>query len=270
MSINKIGFFWSGNGMTWLRSQTLHTFTRLNPEWEVTLYVDPFPWGGEVWNSQNIVQDFMLQHENTGVIPDGVKIVEWQPKAKTILPMEKITPSQRSNLFKWELLSNGGFYSDMDVVFVKPLNSMLNYLDGYDTGMSENENTFSIGFMFSKGKNRFFADILDAAINRQSISDYQAFGVKSVWSVVHDLNPADGTYHEHRIFRIPWDWFYFLDYTKIDKIFNDNVPVPDVAYGIHWYAGSPISQEYNKKMVDAKEFDNTISAAIRMAYDYQR
>ena len=61
--------------------------------------------------------------------------------------------------------------------------------------------------------------------------------------------------------------FYFHDHTKIDKIFREDDFEESNKYsiGIHWYGGSPISQEANNILTEKnyKDFDTTISKAIR-------
>lgn len=249
----KMFFFWSGDKMSFLRYMTLYSFCKLNPDWEVTLYVSKRFDRTKTWYSIN-QQDY-LQYAGEDYfnrIPSKVKIVDWQLINPNNNQLMNLTPVHLCDYCEWEhLYKDGGFYADMDILFVKPLDNLYNFINenNYDTVVSH-RGFFSIGFLACNKDNRFFKDIYDKSFISYR-GDYQSIGVE-LW--YGHLGGGCGTehydtmvnwYNDLKIYNFPFNIIYPWDYTMLPEIFEKVNRVPEESYSIHWYAGDPYSQKYN-------------------------
>ena len=272
----KICFFWGNEKMSWLRYMTLYTFRKFNPDWGMILYLNiPEVKHGKVWKdpsgSDGNIQDFFFYDGDNyfdKVKELNVKIIEWEvgkDPFKVFKPTD-ICPSHKSNFFKWQLLMNEScFYSDMDIIFTKSVNEFYNAVKYYDTGITFTK-YFSIGFMFSSGNNEFFRAIYNNVYRYYNIKNYQGAGVSIAYTCYRNLKDAEDKFPGMSIYNIPMHYLYELDSNHIPKIFSENnfKRLPYDILGIHWYAGHPLSQEFNNKLNENNysEFNNTLCSAL--------
>ena len=101
----RISFFWGNTTMSWLRYMTLWTFRKLNPDWEMRLFVCNQQRSDKYWESPN-QQDFFRykgpDHSDKLVDIPGLKIGPWEVAEPHL---RKFGPSHKSTFFKWELLA---------------------------------------------------------------------------------------------------------------------------------------------------------------------
>lgn len=97
--------YWHGpDKPSWLRLQTLNTFRRHHPDWDVRLY-----WEGPDGSA--------LLADGRGEWLARLSLPTWWP----LFP-ESMPPDARSDVFGWAVLANeGGVVVDMDVLFLRPL-----------------------------------------------------------------------------------------------------------------------------------------------------
>jgi hypothetical protein len=177
-----------------------------------------------------------------------------------------MAPSQRSNIFKWELLGfYGGFYADMDIVFVSSVESLYEKLKESDVGFVHDGCTFELGFMYARnGGNTFFRRAYDRAIKMLPIS-YQSFGADSINPFYKNKTEAEQSFPDYKFYWLPMSYFYFKDYTQIPKIFETNEDLPEDTLGVHWYAAHPVAQTYNNIFTEENifDYDSIIANAIK-------
>ena len=166
----------------------------------------------------------------------------------------------KSDYLRWHLLSTiGGVWSDMDILFTKPL-SDLNLPEDTETVICYGNEKHIIGFLMSKPDNDFFKVILDDVRNVFNPNDYQCIGSKLL-NKHHD----DVLYRED-VYNLDKSVFYSYDHHVINKIFNDNdlSLMTDKTLGIHWYNGSSLSKNFTNVFdEDNTDFDNLITTLIR-------
>ena len=250
----RIFFYWGNKEMSWLRYMTLYSFRKFNPDWEIELYVSDVKVLKKIWK-QNVVQDF---HSYGGK--------DWMPEVEKLgveikeCPVfdERATPIQNSDIFRWnELATNAGFYSDMDILYIKPIKEYYQKIKDFQTGISYHVGKgsrryanftgyFSIGFMFSAGNNRFFGDILDSVMASKNLIDYQSAGVNPLYRMLGNTKGID-KYREGMSI-IPMKVVYpYRAHQGRDffKVVNNHQIHGDLTIGIHWYAGKPMAQTFN-------------------------
>ena len=234
----------------------MKSFRKYHPDWEMNLYIHKIDrdYGLPPWCTPRHQQDF---HNYNGenyfdrVGELDVKVIQWDAALPHI---KKIAPSQMSNFFKWRLLAKeGGFYSDMDILFFSPIEQIYNIMNDLemDSAITHNGRYFSIGFMASTGSNDVFKGINRQAERVFNKIHYQGAGVQAIYKRWGHKDKSDGLHDlkkefpNNRIWSIPMEDFYHIN--KLDDIFNR-----DRSYdlfmegrGLHWYGGGVLAQEYN-------------------------
>ncbi len=211
MKIPKIAWFhWAGPPMSWLRSQSLRTFRKQNPDWKVRL-VGPHP---------------------------DVEAIDFP-----------ILPAQKGDWTRWRLLSEfGGFGFDSDIVFLKPIPD--EWLDAdlciqLDGGLVHQ--IAAVGAV--PGNDLMIRSAEWCQLHVAPDQDYQIFGTRLMHRLVgrpktvHDYGrvfdiPRDALcfYNWHDDVPIMW--------TKEGPVKN---PFPPNAIGVHWYGGHKTSQLHEPK-----------------------
>jgi hypothetical protein len=276
----RIFFYWGNKEMSWLRYMTLYSFRKFNPDWEIELHVSDVKNLTRGWKGP-IIQDFhTYETQEKNWLPEveklGVKIKECPVLA------EEATPIQNSDIFRWnELATNGGFYSDMDILFIKPIEEYYQQVKNFETGISYHTGKkrrqrfanfngyFSIGFMFSAGNNRFFRDIFESSKTGDLIN-YQNAGVHAIYRM---LGSTEGI-AEYRdgMHLIPMKVVYPYRSNQQRQFFAiaDNRQIHgSVTIGIHWYAGNKAAQAFNNAVNPdtLNNFNNTMSYWLKRVWD---
>lgn len=257
-----ISFFWESQKLSWLRYLTVFSFRKYNPDWKINIYFSSNSSYEKYWKSLE-QQDF-ISYQGKDYLD---KLLELDVNIKEYsLPFNiKITPSQKSNFFKWNLLATtGGFYSDFDILYVNSLDNLYQKVKDFDGGITFYNNYFSIGFMFSSGKSPMFEDIYKNCSKNFKIISYQGAGVEILKLMKLDWSTISKKYSN--IYNIPFHYFYEYNSTMVNKIYeeNSNYILNKDAIGLHWYAGHPKSQEMNNKLNETnyKNFNSLITRTI--------
>lgn len=136
-------FYWGGSSLSWMRYMSIYSFRKLNPDWEVILYVSNNTTWRKTWNGQPDQDYYQYKRKNyIDKLKDiNVKIepVEFPKEIKPNIQGD-ISPIHESCLFRYyQLYTNGGFYSDTDVLYFKPINDLYDHIQqhGYDTIIEE-------------------------------------------------------------------------------------------------------------------------------------
>jgi len=286
-------FFWSGKEMSWMRYMTIYSFSKLNPDWSIHLISDNnYNNKNKNWN-EHTVQDFNLNIKNNYFNEikkiKNVKIFNWNTthcsQIKNI-NWNNIYPFHKCDFIEWETLYyKGGFFSDFDILYIKPMDELYNTLakENINTGLvyqqikEMNNNFFSIGFLCSSVGNLFFKDLFLHTFKIFNDKYYQSTGVNSIYSLLSNkkiqtsrninfLNIIQKKYPSDKIYNFPMKLVYPWDWLHLDQIFSYNQisKIPTETIGIHWYGGDPISQMFNITLNHNNfiEFDNTFCNAI--------
>lgn len=265
-----ISFFWGNEKMSFLRYMTLWSFRKLNPDWEMRLYICKQQRTTKYWTEHN-EQDFFTYKgkDYTSVLSliPNLQVLNWEIKEKKLY---NLGPSHKSNFFKWELMCNeSGVYADMDIVFVKPIDDWFNYVCDSDVGIGYST-YFSIGLLSSSGNNNnFYRTVYDNAVKHTNQQSYQSAGVDAIYRL---LGHQPG--HWNRIIqqfpsvnftKYDMDYVAYYDSMQVnDIVVNKHTNFPANTFGIHWYAGHPDAQRLNNLLTDCnyKDYHNTLTHFI--------
>lgn len=266
-----IFFFWGNDTISWLRYMTLYSCRKLHPDWKISLYYSKCGIDRKPWVEINIQDFFNFDGVNywNKIKELDINIIPWDIKG-----YEKLSASHKSNIFKWHMLATeGGVYADMDILFIKPVDILL---EQDCTDIICAHKWISIGVLASMGNSKLFKAFLDKAPLTYNKKEYQCVGVKSCYTTLYGRCTEDVIQNRNHIetlrkkfpdsviFNLPMSWFYHYTYRDLNKIFSETVKMPNEALGIHWYAGNPLSQKWNNLLTDEnfKNYPNTITSYI--------
>lgn len=273
-----VHFYWGNEKLSYLRYMSVYSFRKLNPDWKIKIHVPGVlsmiapTWGSDEQKNAGIENNYWSKLNNL-----NVEIVEIPPFNNFDNNAHEV---HKSDYYRWELLcSEGGVWSDIDIVYINPMNNMLENVPqekNIDAGFSRyaKKGKYAIGFMLASAGNTFFKKIHELSNTHYDASKYQSIGselINNNWNCPEKLikqNP-NNTFLlmdekcVYPIINIP-RFFDPMD-DKLKAILKDSNVL-----GLHWFAGHPKSQQFesaiDKSNVD--QFDNILSAAIKQIKEY--
>lgn len=247
--------YWGRNApMSWMRFMTVKSFLSMNPDWKVDVLTPHSPvmkqsWGSKEFEVKYVGKDWF--HALEALPRVEVKWIDFSIVA-SLLPSE----IHRSDYIRYSELASGGVWSDMDVLYLKPVEEVeFSHMPAPDevegavcwSGNRKGKEHHKIGFLIGTEGSRFWQKVFDTAwerIHETVISEYQQLG--------------RGMLDEH----FPWEEngrmanvlnrsVYPLRTTILSRLYQDGVPMNAVkkAVGIHWYAGHVRSGQAQKDIV---------------------
>jgi hypothetical protein len=236
---NHMHFFWHGGPMSWLRFLTLSSFRRLNPAWQITLHLPVVPCKGRGFTDDRAYQGEDYLPRVNGL---RIKTQRWSP------PMKGLAPAHACDLFEWQLLAGqGGWYADMDILFVRPMPEMTSNADSV---WCLEGDEMAVGLFGSGGDNPVFREIYRQAKSHVRPEAYQCAGVEAVyrvaglWSMTSpntsgrdSLRSIRRQFPKENIVVLPTDFLYMHCWRQARQLYKTDAPVPETAVGVHWYGG---------------------------------
>ena len=248
-------FYWGGERTSYLRYLSVASFQRVNPDWEVRVYVPATVTSAAdatSWTTRECYEgDHFFGHDYTRdlfALP-GVQCCEVRFDAWPEIACARET--FKADLFRWHILSGvGGLYSDADIVYHRPISAAsFNTAANCDAeiGFCRHYGVHFIGFLLSAPGAPFFSTAASIAPRAFDVRNYQSIGSH----LLNDLYPTDAaiTARHGAVAKVnvPMDVVYAYDWRVIDQMHapGDLDTLPADAIGIHWYGGANSSQEYN-------------------------
>lgn len=260
---NRAMFYWRGGCLPWLRYNTLWSFRKLHPDWEMRLF-----WGGsqpanpnQRWEES---QDWMGSLElGRDYLPDvaalDVKIEHWR------CPVEypNATPVHENDLCRWGALSQfGGWFFDLDILFVDAM-ATLKVDPGAEVAFIPARDWIPTGFMGAAAGNQFTPAMYSAALAAPDKTRYRACGSEAIARVANLPQAAAGWGQHTRtdltrnlLVAFPgvswqfisqaaayrWEWF------DANMIFSGSDSVLSSTVAIHWYGSQRVAQRNLRKL----------------------
>ena len=274
-------FYWGGSNLSWMRYMTLYSFRKMNPDWEVVLYVSDDNIKNKGWKSREDQDYYNYKGDNyfNNLKDLNIKIEKAEFPKKIQDKLKHLSPIHKSDLYRYyQLFINGGFYCDMDVLFFRPIDDLYNEIIDleYDTVIHEYKSstqTLTIGFLGACINNEYYKNLFEFGINycinrvkNTKIEDnYQSMGVQLIYRMIsgelHIENAFDVIslkYPNLKFFNLPTSLIYKFDWTKINYCFSNSIKINEFDWdsiGYHWYGGGKESQYYNN-ILNEKNYKN--------------
>tara|TARA_R110002126_G_C10479673_1_gene501787 strand:- start:2862 stop:4475 length:1614 start_codon:yes stop_codon:yes gene_type:complete len=272
-------FYWGSPKMSFLRYMTIVSFKKFNPDWSIHLYVPKSVSTEIFWRTEGGDN----KHCSDSVDYDGEdyfsKLIDDVPIkvikvdfSNTIIGSDAPEP-HKSDLLRWQILStSGGIWSDMDILYIKSLNtshlncnSKKDTIVCYDMELARGVNVIPIGFLGSSKNNTFYKSIAKQSLISYDKIYYQSIGERLFAQIAPTFPIAKSRFPNLNLLNLNPSNFYYLDFKNIDKMFEKNVDLPNTVIGIHWYGGHPTSQDFNNKInhKNYATFNSTISKILK-------
>ena len=232
-------FFWDGKPLSFLRWASINSFSVLNPDWELRFHM-----------TKDDVKAAWKSDENKQVNSSDYR--EWLSKIANLqiieeTEFEEMHGVHQSDILRTRYLSeDGGIWSDVDILYHKPMDELECNVSDYsdrDCALCWNGKWFPIAFMFASPGSTFFEAVHNAQRNvirgRNAHDDYQCYGTRVFKGVFkrYDYNPVPIAPHE--VYQKMWK--------AHAKIFAGDIDL-DKGIGVHWYGGSLSSAEFEPKI----------------------
>ena len=229
-------YFWDNRPLSFLRWASINSFSVLNPDWELKLHVSSDS-ANPNWSWPNNKQK-----------PSG-DYRGWLDRIKNLKIIEEVQFPGLHGVFQSDILRNqylvedGGLWSDVDILYYKPITEMVcNQEEFADMDCAlcvPTAQWFPIAFMAAAPGCAFFKTVHthQLAIYKASKGrgNYQKFGSKVYRNA---LSIGDYSYIDlaaAEVYQTPW--------TRHGSIFEGEIDL-EKGVGTHWYGGSPSSAKF--------------------------
>ena len=240
-----MAFFWSGDKLSWMRYMCFYSFSKLNPDWEIRLYMTEVC-GRRKWDSGESLDAEDYRGIAYSIDDLNIKQIEWIP------PIANLSPTHAADLFRWDYMqTEGGWYSDTDFLWVQPMPD----IDADFVGC-ETYGIIGVGLLAGR-PNKLWKGLYESALKGYDPKRYQSTGTEAIYRYA-GMPPMMGweriaqklkLYHPTLEIKIlPHAVYYPWAATEVYNIFNKTESVPEDCVGIHWFGGSPLGQEWNNKL----------------------
>jgi len=258
-------FYWGGSSLPYLRYMTIKSFCKYNPEWDVYYYYpaqgsSDKPWPTHEQKYAVTGDDYTPRLKN---LPIAQVEINWAEFRQPTF-VHSWAEVHKSDFLRWMILGSfGGLWSDMDIIYFRPI-----YLDlTYNTYVCSNlKYRHSIGFLLSSPDNQFFAHLRRSVDKFFAPDNYQSVGSILINAESHLLPLMDPYF-----INLPMDVVYAYDALTIPEIYVSPAPKPvrftRDTIGLHWYAGYPMAAKYVNIVTEKnfKDLDNVLGLALQMA-----
>lgn len=274
--LNKIlHLYWGRNKpLSYLRSLTATTFKKLNPDWEVKIWVPKRPSECVTWQSG----EHPVDYEGTDYLDtlEGVREMDFNSIGVNC----NIPEVHKSDLLRWYLLATeGGIWSDFDIIYINPVTpAMMETWQGAGLckygvmGHREEKLYQAIGFLTSEGTwgKRFFFDLFRFGIEKGEQPAYQAFGAH----LLDEFLATRWTYKETPFYHDPAIVYHYHDLHNVLNYFTNHQVIcdRDKTIGLHWYGGNPQAAKKEVNITPENMGNSHYSIckeAIKVLYPYQ-
>lgn len=240
--------YFGGDKISYLRYMTVKTFIGLNKDWSVVFYYPKYPQEHKSWVSYEQKYNFEGRDFFNDLLKLPLSSVAFDFSSIGI--NDEISEVYKSDFLRWYLLSTvGGLWSDMDILYFRPMNSLaFNAPENshVDTGVCICKYGHSIGFMLASKNNLYYKYIWQRTKAAWNSVNYQSIGsvlsnhlfpsITSIQRVLPQLNPVN----------IPMEAVYAYDALHIYDIYKseDMGKYTRNSIGLHWYAGHPLAGDF--------------------------
>jgi hypothetical protein len=229
-------FYWGNINLPFLRYLTLYSFRKYNPDWKIKLYYPKISVTNLSWVSSE--HKFDLPNEDYSEKLKNLNIEQIEFDMESIGWPNGLSEVLKSDLIRWHLLSTeGGLWSDMDILFFKPMRCIQN--NDAEAFVSFVLDHWTVGFMMSTPNNTLFVELNRVSKINFDPGKYQSVGSQLFFRLAGSIKALKEKFNTVNIYNIPPDTVYPLPSGKTHLIYdsNDMNYLKNETIGLHWYAG---------------------------------
>jgi hypothetical protein len=245
--------------MPFLRYLSIHSFSKCNPDWQIKLYVARTLTQQPTWADHCCNKGYEAFENCYHMLQDipNLEIIEFDSRNQFMLDA-RVSEVHKSDILRlWVLYDQGGVWSDIDILYYKPIESLADVLDTDTAGLCYREGGVggpayhSIGLLFGAKHNPYFKTLFDHFREAFDFRVYQSVG--SYYYCKH-FTPDHNAFHDDR-----YPGLYNIDIEVVypcrcpEMLFKDKADVVKPylkphTIGLHWYGGAPVAVEYQSIM----------------------
>lgn len=256
--------YWDGSPLSYLQYLTVVTFQEHNPDWKVVLYMPTKRFEHKTWHSDEQKTKYTGKDylENLYKLNIEIRKIDFE----MIGFKNDIPEVLKSDYIRYWLLGNyGGLWSDMDVIYINPVNKLFDEslqtfgeIDKIDTVVCYFQNHYPIGLLMSKRNNPYYLQLANNALKYLNIQSYQSIGCHLLKTLFCEPRRIKEKYPELNVFVMSNKSYLPYAWNQINEIFINNIPnwILPFTIGIHWFNGSSASVHY-ENLIDTSEFPTT-------------
>ena len=238
------------------------SFKKHNPDWTLNLWMPKVsekaeaPWITTEQKDVYTGKDFLSKAKKLC----NVQLIDFKELGLT----KAIHEVQKADIVRWYLLfTYGGVWSDVDILYIKPIDSVLKEEFGFAFVYHENP---YIGFYIAKPAQSIFETLFNdcvSAVRRNMNDGYQSLGADR-WRQFGSPENILRQYPEG--LNLPMEVVYPYTASEVDDmLFGSSRNVTSDTIGLHWYNGSPKAKQYQNKF---DKYINNDSVVSQYAWEY--
>lgn len=265
-------FYWGATVLPYLRYMGLYSFKKFNPDWKVILFTPSKLNTDITWQTHENEEPIDTEDYMDRV--DDLDIAVQQFDMSTINYSNDMPEVVKSDILRLHLLrTTGGLWSDIDILYFKPIESTLKptdceaYFCHRRGGVTQDDTPkngplyHSIGFLMGKPGCIQFDRLFNGARAVMNTGAYQSVGSPYYNMMVNMSSP--------RLFNIDINMVYpsrapqgMFEEPHTSHIYE----IRPITIGWHWYGGHPTAGMFQNLMTEStyKNFDNIISHVLGM------
>lgn len=254
----RFGLFWSGPNFSYLRYLCFKSLRYFHPNSEIILFYNEKYETKYSWSCEQ--QDFEDVNFSDNYLSELKKI---NVEIINFNKFSNFSPNYQSDFFRyWFLKEYGGFYLDNDQIILKSFDNLdLNYdfissryklswgCDYYPVGV--------IGAVKNSEIVNYTSEILPKLYNPNDYNSIGPWGMKTIFDMK--------TFKDKVLWTDPEVFYPVKESCHVKYIYEKNYKIPENSLALHWFAGHPDSQIFNKKFNE--EFcltsNDTISSIVK-------
>ena len=251
----ELHLYWDGSNMSQLQSFTVTTFHKLNPDWNINIYMPETKYNGAMHFS--FIPDYTgPDYFHTITQLDYVDIVKIDLAAYGI--RQDLHDILRSDIFRYHILYDvGGVWSDFDIIWLKPMghfrnieyhgntpiddvNAIVSFI--YGTGGGH-----SIGVLVHCKHDPYAEALIEATKKVKPPYSHEVFGGSMLNVNYPTLESMSGF---ENIIGARFETYYPYNIHQptptINKLYNSNdlSCINNNVMCVHWYNGHRLSKQY--------------------------
>lgn len=250
--IPKVCNFYFGGRMPYLRYLSIKSFIDHNTDWKVNFYYPKYPTAELTWVTHE--HKYRKNYDDCFDKVFNLKLEAIEVDMEDYDLSNKISEVHKADLMRWKLLSEGGIFSDTDILYFDSLENLAinnDYNEPVDTVVCFGRDGHHTGLLMSVS-NTIYSDLYEQSIDDFNPDQYSAIGANL-------MNRAIPYIDADNVANLGTPSVYFLD---VKTVYTD-VQKPKVSIGVHWNASHPLSGQFlNKTNGGKKKTDCLISKLI--------
>jgi hypothetical protein len=262
---------------------SVFSFRKLNPEWKIKIHIplilntNPPAWDSIHQKNSSIDKDYFEELAKL-----DVEIIKQDFSEDFDNAAHEV---HKCDFLRWKILATeGGVWSDIDILYVKPIDELVENVDEeYQKSIdiflcSFKKSKHAIGFLMSAGNNPFYRKMHELSKEAYDETQYQCIGGNLLNINFHSQAKIRKQFKVGSI-------AYFINPICVYALQEESIPVffstptedtmkliddPGLI-GFHWYAGHPLAQELESRLDNSNvdQFDNFLTEIIKIKeYNY--